>query len=102
MISLQGYIICPVMCIYSEKGICSTAKKSINRRFFDGENPEAFANLYYDFASNIVDDISGNAPDPLSLTNPTVENGAQGMAFVYASVRSRDNEGKWEPVKKLY
>ncbi|WP_232312644.1 Gfo/Idh/MocA family protein [Enterovibrio coralii] len=34
---------------------------------------EAFANLYYDFASNIVDDIAGNTPDSLSLTNPTVE-----------------------------
>nr|WP_269809015.1 Gfo/Idh/MocA family oxidoreductase [Enterovibrio nigricans] len=62
---------------------------------------EAFANLYYDFASNIVDDIAGHTPHPLTLSNPTVEDGAQGMAFVFAAVRSRDNEGKWEPVKDL-
>ncbi|OEE85943.1 oxidoreductase [Enterovibrio norvegicus FF-162] len=62
---------------------------------------EAFANLYYDFASNIVDDLRNETPDPLSLWNPTVEEGAQGMAFVYAAVRSRDNDGKWEPVKDL-
>ncbi|WP_028025230.1 Gfo/Idh/MocA family protein [Enterovibrio calviensis] len=62
---------------------------------------EAFANLYYDFASNIVDDILGETPDALSLCNPTVEEGAYGMAFVYAAVRSSDNDGKWEPLKNL-
>ncbi|PML80150.1 Gfo/Idh/MocA family protein [Enterovibrio norvegicus] len=62
---------------------------------------EAFANLYFDFASNIVDDLMGEQPEPFSLWNPTVEEGAYGMAFVYAAVRSSDNDGKWEPLKDL-
>lgn len=62
---------------------------------------EAFANLYLDFASNIIDDMTGTQPDPLTLWNPTVEDGANGMAFVYAAVRSRDNEGRWETLKTV-
>ncbi|MFK0573735.1 Gfo/Idh/MocA family protein [Endozoicomonas sp.] len=59
---------------------------------------EAFANLYLDFASHIVDNISGNSPDPLSLWYPTVSDGVEGIAFIYAALRSRDNGGQWETI----
>ncbi|MFD2178280.1 Gfo/Idh/MocA family protein [Veronia pacifica] len=62
---------------------------------------EAFANLYLDFASNITDDIAKRTPDPLSLWNPSIEEGAQGMAFIYAALNSRDNNGQWTPVPNL-
>ena len=55
---------------------------------------EAFANLYADFAEAVVARLTGEAADPLALDFPTVEDGARGVAFVEAAVRSSD-EGGW-------
>lgn len=62
---------------------------------------EAFANLYWDFASNIIDDLTQTTPDSLSLWNPDVKEGAMGMAFVHAAVRSSHQDGRWEPLQNL-
>ncbi len=48
---------------------------------------EAFANLYKDFASALVE---GGKPDV-----PTVEDGVRGMAFIEACVESSRAEGRW-------
>jgi len=55
---------------------------------------EAFANLYADFAEAVAAAISGSRADPLALDFPTVQDGAHGVAFVEAAVRSSD-EGRW-------
>ncbi|WP_235869224.1 Gfo/Idh/MocA family protein [Veronia nyctiphanis] len=62
---------------------------------------EAFANLYLDFASNIIDDMTSETPNPLSLWNPSVEDGAKGMAFIFAALSSRDQDGKWSQLPDL-
>jgi predicted dehydrogenase len=52
---------------------------------------EAFANLYKDFASALLE---GGKPDV-----PTVEEGVRGMAFIEACVESSKAEGKWTKVE---
>lgn len=51
---------------------------------------EAFANLYKDFASALLE---GGKPDV-----PTVEDGVRGMAFIEACVESSRAGGKWTKV----
>ena len=48
---------------------------------------EAFANLYKDFASALLE---GGTPDV-----PTVEDGVRGMAFIEACVESSNASGRW-------
>jgi predicted dehydrogenase len=52
---------------------------------------EAFANLYKDFASALLE---GGKPDV-----PTVEDGVRGMAFIEACVESSKAGGKWTKVE---
>ncbi|MBD1558232.1 Gfo/Idh/MocA family oxidoreductase [Vibrio sp. S9_S30] len=56
---------------------------------------EAFANLYFDLAHHIVAIESGEDPNPMSLEYPTVEEGAEGMAFVFSALQSRDANSQW-------
>jgi len=55
---------------------------------------EAFAVLYADAAEAIVARRSGGKPDRLALDFPTVEDGAQTMAFIAAAVDS-SRTGQW-------
>jgi predicted dehydrogenase len=55
---------------------------------------EAFANLYADFAEAVAGAISGRKADPLALEFPSALDGARGIAFVEAAVRSSDG-GQW-------
>ncbi|MDX1540797.1 MAG: Gfo/Idh/MocA family oxidoreductase, partial [Geminicoccaceae bacterium] len=55
---------------------------------------EAFANLYADFAEAVAASMLGEPADPLALDFPTVRDGARGVAFVEACLRSTA-EGRW-------
>ncbi|HEX6142354.1 MAG TPA: Gfo/Idh/MocA family oxidoreductase [Geminicoccaceae bacterium] len=55
---------------------------------------EAFANLYADFADAVAASLTGEAADPLALDFPTVHDGARGVAFVEACLRSTAS-GRW-------
>ena len=48
---------------------------------------EAFATLYRDYADILAARQTGEAPDPLALWAPMVEEGARGVAFVEAALR---------------
>ncbi len=56
---------------------------------------EGFAQLYRDVADQLHARWEGVAPDPLSCTVPTVEDGALGMKFVEAVVASSQANGRW-------
>jgi predicted dehydrogenase len=56
---------------------------------------EAFATLYHDFAEAIAAHRAGRTIDPLHSWYPTVEDGARGMAFVDAVLRSDAADGAW-------
>lgn len=56
---------------------------------------EAFANLYSDLAEVIIAKKKGVQPHPLALSYPTIEEGAQGVKFVQAAIKSSDNQGEW-------
>jgi predicted dehydrogenase len=56
---------------------------------------EGFANLYRDYAEQIVALREGRAPDPLSLTAPTGIDGVEGLLFVDAALRSAAANGSW-------
>ena len=56
---------------------------------------EAFANLYADAAEAIVARRTGQAPEPLALDFPTVEDGARGVRFVEAALESSAADGRW-------
>lgn len=58
---------------------------------------EAFANLYADFAELVAARLAGRPPDPLARHVPTVEDGAEGLAFVEACLAS-SGSGGWAPV----
>ncbi|CCN33201.1 putative oxidoreductase [Vibrio nigripulchritudo SO65] len=60
---------------------------------------EAFANLYFDLAHHIVALEQGESPDPLCLSYPSIEEGAEGMAFVYSSLESRDSDSQWTSIR---
>jgi predicted dehydrogenase len=55
---------------------------------------EAFANLYRDAAEAIAARRLGRAPDPLAEF-PGVADGARGVAFIDAAIRSRAANGAW-------
>jgi predicted dehydrogenase len=56
---------------------------------------EAFANLYSDLAEVIVAKKKGVQAHPLAHSYPTIEEGAQGVRFVQAAIKSSDNQGEW-------
>ena len=56
---------------------------------------EAFATLYRDYADILAARRAGVKPDPLALWAPMVEEGARGMAFVEAALRSHAEGGRW-------
>ncbi|MCF3935556.1 Gfo/Idh/MocA family oxidoreductase [Acuticoccus sp. M5D2P5] len=56
---------------------------------------EAFANVYSDAAELILAKREGRAPDPGATTVPTVEDGARGLAFIEACVRSSTGGAVW-------
>jgi predicted dehydrogenase len=56
---------------------------------------EAFANIYSDVAEVITARLEGREPDPGALDYPTVEDGAQGVKFIDAVVRSSRQGGAW-------
>jgi predicted dehydrogenase len=56
---------------------------------------EAFANLYSDAAEAIAARRSGVSPDPLALSFPDAEAGAQGVKFIEAAMVSSAAGGAW-------
>jgi predicted dehydrogenase len=56
---------------------------------------EAFATLYRDYADILAARRAGEAPDPLALWAPMVEDGARGIAFVEAALSSNSEGGRW-------
>jgi predicted dehydrogenase len=56
---------------------------------------EGFANLYRGAAELITARRAGRAPDKIATLAPTVLDGARGVAFVEAAVRSSRNDGAW-------
>ena len=56
---------------------------------------EAFANLYSDAAEAIVARLTDTEPDPLAMRFPNEIDGATGVAFVDAAIRSARNGGAW-------
>jgi len=59
---------------------------------------EAFANLYKDLAEQIRARRAKRKPDPASLLVPTVEDGADGVRFIHAAVKSSDDNAAWVPL----
>ena len=55
---------------------------------------EAFANVYAHAMRTIAASVAGEPPDPLDLDFPTVQDGARGVHFVHAALRS-SAEGGW-------
>jgi predicted dehydrogenase len=56
---------------------------------------EGFANLYDDYAEQIVAMRERRSPDPLSLSAPMGEDGVEGLLFVDAALRSAAANGNW-------
>ncbi len=56
---------------------------------------EAFANVYANAMRTMRARRAGEAPDPLDLDFPTVQDGARGVHFLLASVRSAAAGGVW-------
>jgi predicted dehydrogenase len=59
---------------------------------------EAFANLYGDYAEQIIARREKRAPDPLSLLAPTGADGVDALAFVDAVLQSGRADGSWVAV----
>lgn len=59
---------------------------------------EAFANLYGDYAEQIIARREKRAPDPLSLLAPTGADGVDALAFVEAALQSGRADGSWVAV----
>ena len=53
---------------------------------------EAFANVYSNVSRTLSARLSGEAPDPLDLDFPTVEDGARGVHFIQTTLESREKE----------
>ncbi|HVW50559.1 MAG TPA: Gfo/Idh/MocA family oxidoreductase [Trinickia sp.] len=56
---------------------------------------EAFGQLYRDMADQVEARRHGRLPDPMSLLLPDVVDGANGMQFVDAALRSSREDGAW-------
>ncbi|QDG77271.1 Gfo/Idh/MocA family protein [Labrenzia sp. PHM005] len=59
---------------------------------------EGFGNLYSNAAEMIWAKREGREPDRFATDLPTVEDGARGLAFIEACVRSSQNGASWEKV----
>jgi predicted dehydrogenase len=55
---------------------------------------EAFANIYRNAGRTIAAKISGHDPDPLDLDFPSVQDGARGVHFLHAALKSH-TERRW-------
>ena len=58
---------------------------------------EAFAQLYRDFAEQVMARIENRAPDPASLLVPGVAAGVRGLRFITAAVASSRADAAWTP-----
>ncbi len=58
---------------------------------------EAFANLYRDVSELVAARLTSHPVDPLALDFPTAEDGLEGMMFVQAAIRSREEGGIFVP-----
>ncbi|WOD06090.1 hypothetical protein [Marinomonas sp. GJ51-6] len=56
---------------------------------------EAFANLYTDLAEVIIAQHTNVPENPLARYFPNITDGAEGVKFVEAAVKSNQNNGKW-------
>jgi predicted dehydrogenase len=56
---------------------------------------EAFANIYRNFARCLRARLQGQAPDPLYLDFPSVDDGLRGMLFIEKVVESSNSNQKW-------
>jgi len=56
---------------------------------------EGFANIYADVAEVISARLETRDPNPLATTYPSVEDGARGVVFIEAAVRSSSEDGQW-------
>lgn len=56
---------------------------------------EGFANVYTDAAELVWAKKDGRDPDPAAKDVPTVEDGAKGLAFIEACVKSSQSGGVW-------
>ena len=54
---------------------------------------EAFATIYKNFASHLLDLESGETTTTIDF--PTVDDGIRGMQFIYAAVKSSENNSVW-------
>jgi predicted dehydrogenase len=54
----------------------------------------AFASLYGNIVRTIAARAAGEAPDPLDLDFPTAQDGARGVHFIHAALRS-GHEERW-------
>ncbi len=57
--------------------------------------PEAFANLYSDFAEIVASNIAGIKVDPITRNIPNAEDGLKGVAFIEAALESSNNGSRW-------
>lgn len=62
--------------------------------------PEAFGNLYSDFAEVIASIIAGKEINPLVTHYPKSFDGLAGVLFIDAAKRSSKNNGSWEKIFK--
>ena len=56
---------------------------------------EGFANLYTDFADQLIARITNTKADPASMLIPGIDEGVKGMKFVEAVVRSSQRGAVW-------
>ncbi len=77
-------------------GIGASAERLVRTaRGFPEGIIEAWANLYTEFAMAVAAHRDGIAPPPDWLTYPGVDQGADGVRFIAASVRSHQSVGEW-------
>jgi len=56
---------------------------------------EAFSNIYSDFAEILLAKLNGETPDKHCLDLPSLEDGARGVEFLEACVKSSEKNGQW-------
>ncbi len=59
---------------------------------------EGFANIYTDVAEVISARLENRDPNSMATTYPSVEDGARGVVFIEAAVRSSSDNGQWVEV----
>lgn len=62
---------------------------------------EGFGNIYANAAEIIAARAEGRDPDPFATDLPTVRDGARGLAFIEACVRSSQKGAVWEEVARV-